>query len=199
MELNNNTHHNKSVLEASQHMALSCSVFRRISKMKNLDLSSLKCAYWHLTAFHCSLCLARNTVRNCPNAERNGRGPEKKSVFDFCKHELCLVWPYVSLKNRQRKIKGYFFIWEKIGEKVSFSPRKIPIYRFFLLDVSFVFMLKTVIISSLLYLWKAILTLDCISKVNRSRKDLIKKLKLGKDLWFKKNMENVIINPWYYI
>lgn len=139
MELNNNTHHNKSVLEASQHMALSCSVFRRISKMKNLDLSSLKCAYWHLTAFHCSPCLARNTVRNCPNAERNGRGPKKKSVFDFCKHELCLVWPYVSLKNRQRKIKGYFFIWEKIGEKSQLFPPQNTNLQVFLVRCFFCF------------------------------------------------------------
>ena len=51
--------------------------------------------------------------------ERNGRGP-KTEVSDFCKHELCLVSPYVSLKKQTMKEpKSSFFVWGKKKKKQS--------------------------------------------------------------------------------
>lgn len=51
--------------------------------------------------------------------ERNGKG-SKIEVSDFCKHELCLVSPYVSLKEQTMKEpKSSFLVWENRNKQTK--------------------------------------------------------------------------------
>lgn len=74
----------------------------------------------------------------------------------------------------KKPTRHIFFLW---GKTVSFllCVWKTDLVVFLVRCCSFVFTVKTVIMNPLLYLRKIILTLNCISKINRKYGSLIKK------------------------